>query len=62
MALLTTDDGTSKPYRVRTADGFDCDFWFLPTSLVPADEAAAVRPPPRPRPAAHALMADAVRW
>jgi hypothetical protein len=47
MAMLTTDDGTSNPYKVRTADGFDSDTWILLTSLVPADEAAAVRPPPR---------------
>ncbi len=46
--MLTTDDGTSNPYKVRTADGFDGDGWILLTSLVPADEAAAVRPAPHP--------------
>jgi hypothetical protein len=50
MAMLTTDDGSSNPYKVRTADGFECDSWILLTSLVPADEAAAVRPPPPPPP------------
>ena len=25
LAMLTTDDGTSNPYKVRTADGFDYD-------------------------------------
>ena len=41
--MLTTDDGSSNPYKVRTADGFDDDGWILLTSLVPVDEAAAVR-------------------
>ena len=43
LAMLTTDDGSSNPYKVRTADGFDDDGWILLTSLVPVDEAAAVR-------------------
>ena len=48
--MLTTDDGTSNPYKVRSADGFENDCWILLTSLVPADEAAAVRPAPHPHP------------
>ncbi len=49
--MLTTDDGTSNPYKVRTADGLNSDAWILLTSLVPADEAAEVRPTPTLPPA-----------
>ena len=43
LAILTTDDGSCMPYRVRTADGVEQSNWFMLNNLVPADEAAAVR-------------------
>ncbi len=61
MAMLTTDDGTSNPYKVRTADGFDNDDWILLTSLVPADEAAAVRAALNPMDPMTYLTASAAR-
>ncbi len=39
IATLVTDDGTGKPYRVRTDDGTEHSHWFYLSELVAADEA-----------------------
>jgi hypothetical protein len=43
MAVVTIDDGTSNPYKVRTANGVEHSHWFELGYLVPVDEAVAVR-------------------
>ena len=43
MAVTVVDDGSSNPYRVRTADGVEQGHWFVLDYLVPVDEASAVR-------------------
>ena len=45
-AITVADDGSVNPYRVRTLDGEDHGYWFPIDNLVPADEAASVRPSP----------------
>lgn len=42
MAVITTDDGSANPYRVRTADGVEHSNWFFLDYLVKVDDAAAV--------------------
>ena len=42
MAVVIVDDGSSNPYRVRTADGVEHTNWFLLEYLVKVDDAAAV--------------------
>ena len=43
LAMLITDDGSYTPYKVRFADGLECQDWILPDALVPAEEQDAVR-------------------
>ncbi len=37
LAVVTTDDGSSNPYRVRTADGVEQSYWFVLRALVEAE-------------------------
>jgi hypothetical protein len=43
MAEIVSDDGSSNPYKVRTADGVEHGHFFILDYLVPVDEAVAVR-------------------
>jgi hypothetical protein len=45
-AIIIEQDGTSNPYRLRTADGVQQDYWFYLDNVVQVDEADAVRIPP----------------
>ncbi len=37
LAVITTEDGSSNPYRVRTADGVEQGYWFVLRALVEAE-------------------------
>ncbi len=37
LAIVITEDGSSNPYRVRTADGVEHGYWFLLRALVEAE-------------------------
>ncbi len=41
-AITIAEDGSSNPYRVRTADGEEHGYWFELDKLVEADAAASV--------------------
>jgi hypothetical protein len=43
MAVIVSDDGSSNPYKVRTANGVEHGHYFILDYLVPVDEAVAVR-------------------
>ncbi len=37
LAVVITEDGSSNPYRVRTADGVAHSYWFVQRALVEAE-------------------------